>query len=145
MLQQLRHPTSNVVKRRFRKIVLNYCLKAREVFAHEERYLCLSSLGMKLVQTFALSVRKNDQMRRRNGQHVVQDSIDVIVAADRPPNFDEPRRDTLAAWPAATAALRDRNMVTAVQRALDRTPAERIADAAEREREYATIRVAARA
>ena len=49
-------------------------------------------------------------------------SIDVIVAADRPPNYREPRSDILAGWPLAVAAVRDRNMVTAVQRARDRTP-----------------------
>ncbi|KRB85992.1 histidine kinase [Sphingomonas sp. Root710] len=49
-------------------------------------------------------------------------SIDVIVAADRPTDYHEPDVDTLAAWPQALTALHDRNMVTAVQRAPDRTP-----------------------
>ena len=49
-------------------------------------------------------------------------SIDMIVGADRPQNFYEPRVDTLAAWPLTLTAARKQEIVTEVQRAPDRTP-----------------------
>ncbi|MBO9377255.1 HAMP domain-containing protein [Sphingomonas histidinilytica] len=49
-------------------------------------------------------------------------SIDIIVDADHPEHFHEPDHDTLAAWPIALRATRDRNIATSVERAPDRTP-----------------------
>jgi len=49
-------------------------------------------------------------------------SIDVIVGADHPERYDEPRRDTLAAWPLALRAVRSHDIATEVARAPDRTP-----------------------
>lgn len=49
-------------------------------------------------------------------------SIDMIVGADRPTRYREPVNDRLSAWPVAVQAARTDTILTAVERAEDRTP-----------------------
>jgi two-component system sensor histidine kinase ChvG len=53
---------------------------------------------------------------------LLDNGLDDIVGAERPPFFVPPARDTLAAWPEAVAALDRRAAATALRRAPDGTP-----------------------
>ena len=59
---------------------------------------------------------------QRQAARSLDKAIDVIVGADKPERFVEPRHDTLAAWPEALAARASGRPETVMRRAPDRTP-----------------------
>lgn len=49
-------------------------------------------------------------------------AIDVVVGADKPEHYEEPKRDVAANWPEIQQAIATRDITTSVKRAPDRTP-----------------------
>jgi len=58
----------------------------------------------------------------RDVARVLDNVFDAIVGARRPPLLEEPENDSLAAWPEAQAALRERRTVPRLWRAPEGTP-----------------------
>lgn len=71
--------------------------------------------------TYQLRDPTREDWQKRVARFLDQ-SVDVIVGADRPDHFQEPPIDTLAAWPIALRAAETGDIVADVQRAPDRTP-----------------------
>lgn len=63
-----------------------------------------------------------DENWRRQAARFLDRAIDIVVGADRPERFVEPRIDVLSAWPEAVAAEATGNTETHLRRAPDRTP-----------------------
>lgn len=72
------------------------------------------------VPTYALRDPSDEPWVKAVAQ-VLDDGIDAIVGARRPPLFTPPPRDRLSAWPEAVAALRNGTSLTSLRRAPDGT------------------------
>ena len=64
----------------------------------------------------------DEESWRRHVARFLDQSIDMVVRADRPEQFVEPASDMLSAWPEAVAAERSGQPETRIRRAPDRTP-----------------------